>query len=230
MSHFFPLLIVLSLVLTGCFGGGDDDVIIPELAVEEPVEIVPEEPDFNVNIDNDSAFEEALGEASVEDANNFEEVVDEIDADEVQAAEPGSKLAAALADETNADAVAASEARGVARAAIAARTQASGLEIRPYSEDLFAQVKGVQPALLYFTAEDCEACNEWEAALRADAEAYAEMNALVLLADYNKQAALAEEMRVTGPGFAMMMTGLGEIMGPRATDRLTKEDLSFIFQ
>jgi hypothetical protein len=58
---------------------------------------------------------------------------DDLDADEIQGAEEGEKLA--LESEADKEARAASEARGVARRQNVESTTATGLEFRPYSED-----------------------------------------------------------------------------------------------
>ena len=227
MNQLLPVLIVALLTLTAC---GQKEPVEPVLVTEPEVvvETVPEMPIFNVDIDEDDAFEAALGELGEEDIPTFVEVIDDIDADSIEGADPAAKLAEAIA--LDPAAYAESEARGVAREALQAITEPIGLEIRPYSEDLFVQVKGVRPAVLYFTAQDCETCQTWETGLRAEAEAFTDINALILLADFETESDLAAEMRVTEPGYAMMLTGMGEMMGPRSSDRMTTDDLMFIFQ
>jgi hypothetical protein len=214
------------LVLAGC--GKKDPVVIeiPEPVV--PVENEVERPTFNTRIDAEDAFDKALGALPADGTPQFVEVIDNLDADSVQAAEEGEKLAVAMAME--ASEVAESEARGIARAQNAASTNKTGLEFRTYSEDLYTQTKGVKPAIIYFTSESCEECATWEAGLRADAMVFAEKNALILMADFDENKALVEEMKIPEAGWAMMLTGVGELMGPRPSERLTKEDLLFIFQ
>lgn len=227
MPRYLLVLSLFSLLLTAC---GRDDTPEPVVTVvPEPVVTVPETPEFEPDIDEDDAFDEALSEVSVEDAVIFEETIDDIDADSVQAAEPGEKLAQALESESDAQAQAQSLIRQAAREENLALEEPRGLQIRPYSEDLYLQVKGVRPAVLYFTADDCETCAQWEADLRANAAAFDQTDALILLADYDQETQLAEEMNITAPGYGMMLTGMGEMMGPRASDRLTQAELGFIF-
>jgi len=37
-------------------------------------------------------------------------------------------------------------------------------------------------------------------------------------------------MNIPEPGWAMMLSGVGELMGPRPTSRLTTDELQFIFK
>lgn len=227
MPQYFLVLLLSAFLMTAC--GKKDTSENPVTDTETPVvDTTPATPTFNTDIDDDSAFETALGEATVDDVTTFVEVVDDLDADSVQAAEPGEKIALAL--ESNAEAKRESEIRAAAREENSAQQGPTGLQIRPFSDDLYVQVKGVKPAVVYFTSSNCETCETWEKDLRAEAAAYAETNALVLLADIDAQADLAAEFGITEPGFAMMLTGMGEIMGPRSSDRLTQADLGFIFQ
>lgn len=227
MRYYLLILTLLSFGLVGCGREEPTDPIVN--VVPEPVENEVETPNFEPDIDEDDAFEQALEEVSVDEAVVFEETVDDIDADTVQAAEPGQKLAQALASEENAQAQAESLIRQAAREQNQTLEAPTGLQIRPYSDDLYVQVKGVRPAVLYFTTEDCEVCSAWETDLRANAGAFDQSDALVLLADFNEQSALVEAMNIPEPGYAMMLTGMGELMGPRPSDRLTQSDLSFIF-
>lgn len=227
MPQYLLVLVLSAVMLSAC--GKKESANEPVVAPETPVvKTTPETPTFKIDIDDESAFDDALGAAPLEAANTFVEVVDDLDADSVQAAEPGEKIALAL--ENDAQAQAESKIRAAAREENQALTSPTGLQIRPYSDELYVQVKGVKPAVLYFTGNDCETCKAWEKSIRADAEAYADTNALILLADIKAQADLASEFGISEPGFAMMLTGMGELMGPRPSDRLTQTDLSFIFQ
>jgi len=229
MPQYLLVLALSALVLSAC--GKKDAPTEPVVEPETPVEeTAPATPTFNTDIDDDAAFDAALGEVSIEEANTFVEVVDTLDADSVQAAEVGEKMAAALEIESDAQAQEKSKIRAAAREENQALSGPTGLQIRPYSDELYVQVKGVKPAVLYFTSSDCEECESWEKNIRAEAEAYADTNALILLADIEAQADLAAEFGISEPGFAMMLTGMGEVMGPRPSDRLTQTELGFIFQ
>ncbi len=214
-----------SLLLVAC--GKDEPIMVNKTPIT-PVQVEAERPTFNTEIDDDSAFDEALSSVPSDQTPQFVEIIDDIDADSIQAAEVGEKLA--LESDEDKAARAKSEARGVARKQISDSNTALGLEFRPYSADLYAQVKGVRPAIIYFTTESCEKCAEWEASLRSQASAFSDKNALILMANFDEEAELVSEMGIKEAGWAMMLTGVGELMGPRPTERLTKEDLGFIFQ
>ncbi|MEM6806628.1 MAG: hypothetical protein AAF696_34830, partial [Bacteroidota bacterium] len=68
-------------------------------------------------------------------------------------------------NEADKQARAESEARAVARAQQQTANPETGLNIRPFSDDLYQQVKGVRTALVYFTADDCTECETWEAVI-----------------------------------------------------------------
>jgi len=122
MFKSIPALLLLTVLLASC--GKDEPVVPTTPVVTTPVENQVERPTFNTDIDSDDAFDKALGEAGNSTEPQFVEVIDELDADSVQAAEEGEKLAAALA--MNSEEVAASEARGVARAQVAANNTSTG--------------------------------------------------------------------------------------------------------
>lgn len=225
MNKVFPVLIIALFTLTAC-GKKEAEPIVAPLPKE--VEATSEVPVFNTDIDDDSAFDAALGSVPSDQTPQFVEVIDDIDADSIQAAEVGEKMA--LESEEDKAARAKSEARGVARKQVKDLNTALGLEFRPYSADLYAQIKGVKPAIIYFTSDDCEKCGDWEATLRSQASDFSDKNALILMADFDEEATLVSEMGIKEAGWAMMLTGMGELMGPRPTERLTKEDLGFIFQ
>lgn len=228
MSKSVLAVLGLSVFLTGCFGlFGDDSAPVAPVVVE-PTEVELDRPQFDVEIDEDDAFDKALDAIPADAVPRFEEVIDEIDPDAIQAADEGEKQE--LENEEDKAARAASEARGIARAQNQTGTDNRGLDIRQYSDDLYAQVKGVRTFLLYFRSADCTECDEWESSIRAEADAFAERNTLIVLADIDEQVELAAEMKVTAPGNAMMITGLGEIMGPMPSSVIDKERLLFIFQ
>lgn len=219
-------MVLTALVLSGCFGGTEEPEAVP--VVPAPTIKEAERPTFTVDIDEEDAFEKALEAIPADEVPQFVEVIDEGNADEIVAAEPGEKQL--LENEEDKAQRAESEARAAAREASQDGADNKGLDFRTYSEELMAQVKGVRPAILYFTADDCETCATWEEGLRSEAAAFADRNALIMMADFETYTDLAKEMRVTEPGWAMMMTGVGEFMGPRPSSRLTKDDLLFIFK
>jgi len=225
MPKIFPVLIIALFTLTAC--SKEEPVVIDPTPIV-PVETEAERPTFNTNIDSDDAFNQALGSVPSDETPQFVEVIDDLDADEIQGAEEGEKLA--LESEADKEARAASEARGVARRQNVESTTATGLEFRPYSEDLYAQVKGVRPAIVYFTSDSCEACATWEAGLRANAAEFSEKNALILMVDFDDEPELADELGVSEAGVAMMLTGVGEVLGPRPTDRLDGDYLNIFFR
>lgn len=225
MNKSIISVLAFSLLLVAC---GKDKAVTPEPVITTPVQTEAERPSFNTDIDSDEAFDQALGSVPSDQTAQFVEIIDDIDADAIQGAEVGEKLA--LESDEDKAARAKSVARGVARKQNAAATVASGLEFRPYSEDLYAQVKGVQPAIIYFTTKNCEKCAEWETTLRSQASVFSDKEALILMADFDEEIELVSAMGIKEAGWAMMLTGVGELMGPRPTERLTKEDLGFIFQ
>lgn len=218
-------LLLISMLLTAC--GKKDPVVVAIPESFDPIVKEVERPTFNTNIDDEDAFNKALASVEGEESPQFVEVIDDLDADSVQAAEPGEKLALAL--EIDAQAIAEAKIREAARAALEENSASTGLEFRPYSEEFYTQVKGVRPAILYFTGQDCEVCANWETRLRTEAATFADKSILILMANFEAEADLVASMNIPEPGWAMLLTGIGELIGPRPTERLTAEELLFIF-
>lgn len=214
------------LLLAGCFGGGDEEPNTP-VVIEDPVYTEPDRPNFNPDIDEEDAFDQALTAIPADQIPRFTEVVDEGDADKIKARSQ-EEIRAAESEEDKA-ARAESEAKALAREQNQDGRNNKGLEFRQYSKALFNETKGVRAAIIYFTADDCEVCNTWETELKAQAQEFADLNALIMMVDFNAQPELVEEMRIDEPGQGMILTGIGELMGPRNSERLSKDDLMFIF-
>lgn len=225
MNKFLLVVLGSSILLTGCFGKKEPVPVNP--VVVAPIYTEADRPKFEAEIDEEDAFDKALEAIPADEVPQFVEVIDDVDADGIQGAEEDEKLE--LETQEDKTQRAASVARGVARAQNKDGAGNKGLEFRTYSEELMAQVKGVRSALLFFGGADCVNCIAWEEALRTEAAAFADKNALIMMADFEEEAELAAEMNVTEPGWAMIVTGIGEFMGPRPTTHLTKDHLEFIF-
>jgi|GEM_PF-5584182 len=225
MSKNVATALIISLFLAGCFGG-DKPVEPTPTKIVEPIDEGPERPDFGEGeVDEEEAFEKALEEIPADAVPQFEETIDEGNADEIQGVEEGDEEW----EEREAAKAAYAEELALKKANSGATNK--GLEFRDYSPELWNQVNGVRSAVLYFNAEDCEDCKLWEAGVRSEVAGYADKNALIITADINKYPELAAEMKVTEPNTAMTVSQIGELMGPLPGSILTNGYLQgFIFQ
>ena len=223
----FKFLYVLPVILlAGCWGG--DGAVSEGTSPVEPVYTEGERPNFESNIDEEGAFDQARSEVQANEVPRFVEVVDEGDAD-LARARTEAEIAAA---ETDAD----REAKAIFAAQELARAQGQtgadnrGLEFREYSESLFKETKGLRAGLLYFTASDCTDCANWEEGLRQQAEAFSDLNTMIIMVDFNAETDFATSLNITEPGQALIMTPIGELLGPRTTEQLDVAAIQSIFQ